>query len=115
MDGQVLTEIAHERSTYVVTVAFKDHDDKAVTPSTASWTLTKGDGVVVNSRSNVSISNPGSVETIVLQGADLAILDGFEEEWRVLTVNFTYNALGYVGLPGKNSFRFKVRNMVAVT
>ncbi len=65
-----LTTNAVEKSTYIVTAAFTDEDGDAVTPNAGLvWTLTDMNGVVINSREDVSISPDTSVD-IVLSGND---------------------------------------------
>ena len=59
-----------DKSTFVITVRFFDEDEVAMTPVTATWTLTKLNGTVINSRSAVSIT-PATSANIVLSGADL--------------------------------------------
>lgn len=100
-----LTELAAERSTYIVTVAFKDEDGAAVVPSTATWTLTDTAGAVVNSRSAVSLAPVSATEEIVLTGADLALTGSVPEE-RVVTVKSTYTSSLGVGLTFNEEIRF---------
>lgn len=101
---------AFEESTFKITVSFLDSDGVAVTPTSATWTLTKKDGTVVNSRSAVSIGAPTSVEVITLQGDDLAILDGKDLEYRVFLVEAVYPGTE----PVKGQAWFALENLTKV-
>lgn len=109
-----LTTKAIEKSTYVVTVAFKDENDAAIAPATAAWTLSDEDGRTINSRVDVSISSPTSSESIVLSGDDLAILTKRDGGERVLTVEGTYDSTLATGLPFKDYATFTIQPLVAV-
>ena len=108
-----LTTHAVERSTFVVTASFTDENGEPVTPTTLQWTLTDLEGNVINNRSQVSIT-PSSTVDIVLSGDDLA-LQGDSPEMRVLTIEGTYNSTLGTGLPLKESVKFIVDNLVAVS
>lgn len=82
---------AYEKSAYGVVVAFVDENGAPVTPTSATWTLTDGQGQVVNSRSAVSISPLSTSVTIPLTGNDM-VLTGYFGTERVLTVNALYNS-----------------------
>jgi len=110
----LLTTHADEKSTYVVTAAFTDEDGNAVTPNTLTWALTDSDGTVINDRDDESISPDTSVD-IVLSGDDLQIVDSSDDGVRILTVEGTYNSDAGSGLPLKESCKFIVDNLVAVT
>ncbi|HDM76324.1 MAG TPA: hypothetical protein ENG51_07620 [Deltaproteobacteria bacterium] len=108
-----LTTHAVEKSTFVITVAFQDEQGNSVTPNELTWTLTDMNGNVINNRDQVSITPASSVD-IVLSGDDLA-LEGDAPELRVLTVEGTYSSDLGSDLPIKDSVRFIVDNLVAVS
>lgn len=117
----VLTEdtggIAPEEGTYILTAAFFDADDEAVTPKSAEWTLTDEDGNIKNTREDIEIGS-GDLDTtvdIVLSGDDLAI--GSNEQppyYRFLTVKAIYDAAEGSDLPLNDQCRFQIGNLVAV-
>ena len=110
-----LTTHAKEKGTFVITCAFTDEDDSAVTPTTLTWTLTNTSGTVINSRQDVAVSSPSSSEDITLQGDDLQILSATDNGRRVLTVEGTYDSGELTDLPIKESCYFTVDNLVAVS
>ena len=104
---------AVEQSTYKITVTYKDEDGRWVVPNTASWTLTDGDGKVINARSDVAIAVPGLTNDIVLQGADLACRSG-QDETRIVTVSIEYDSGAGLDLPCKEQVSFPLKNLKAV-
>lgn len=111
----VLKTQAIEKSSYIITATFIDENDQAVVPDTGlNWTLTDASGNIINSRDGVTIT-PASTITIVLSGDDLAIADTTKRT-RLLTVEGTYNSAAAGGsIPIKDSCKFDVVNLVAVT
>jgi hypothetical protein len=109
-------EFAVEKSTYIVTMNFKDENDDAVPPASGTWTLTDGDGNVINSREDVALSGLAAEMSVVLSGDDLALADGFSgnSESRIFTVEATYNSDLGVGLPLRDQLEFPVYNLGAV-
>ena len=105
-----LEQDANEKGEYLITLAFKDENGVAQTPTSATWTLTKYDGTVVNSREDVAIGSPTSSETVTLSANDLAILDSLDREKRIFTVNWVFG-----GVTRRDQVAFHVRNLVAVT
>jgi len=94
-----LSTVAKEGGTCILTLTFLDEDGNAVTPTSATWTLTDSDGAVVNSRLNVVISALGPTASIVLTGNDLPSGSHYLEEL-LLTVNAVYDSVAYGnGLP----------------
>lgn len=81
-----LTTQAVERSTFVVRVDFTDEYGRPAVPDLAAWTLTNGDGAVINSLSDIPVSPLASSVNIILTGDDLAILGERGREYRQLTV-----------------------------
>ena len=110
-------EYAVEKSTYVVTLAFKDEDNDPVTPASGTWTLTDEDGTVINSREDIEISGLSTSNDVVLSGDDLAVSSGFAgvSEKRIFTFEGTYNSDLGVGLPLKDQLIFPVYNLGAIT
>jgi len=111
-----LTTHAAEQGTFVITVAFLDEDGAAEDVKTATWTLTDKDGTVINSRTNVTITDPTSSEDIVLSGDDLAFQTGESNTAiRILTVEATYDSDAGSDLPLKESVEFIIDNLIKVT
>ncbi len=96
-----ITTVVPERETAGFQVDFKDTDGTAVTPSSASWTLTDETGSVVNSREDVSMVVDTSV-VIVLSphasdpdGDDTALTSAEQltgSAYRYITVVYFYNS-----------------------
>jgi len=87
-----LTEHAEELSTYTVVAAFKDAAGSAVTPKSVVWTLTDMEGIVINSREDVSVT-PATSVTIVLSGGDLAFKSNeIGTVKRIVTVEAVYDS-----------------------
>jgi len=112
-----ISEAVNEKGTAVIEVRFVDEDGQAVTPKTGTYTLTDDEGNVVNSRQDVAISNLASSVNIVLSGDDLQISSGFSgsADWRILTVEITYDSNYGTDLPQKDTLKFAVNNLTAVT
>jgi hypothetical protein len=110
-----LTVVAKEKSTYVVTLAFTNAAGTAVTPDSATWTLSTMGGTVINSRANVAISPLASTVTVVLSGLDLAMQTGEAgTARRLFTVQATYTSTEGAALPLKDEFELRVSNLAAV-
>ena len=110
----LLTTIAKEKSTYMITIACTDEDGAAVAPATLTWSLSKSDGTAINSKTDVAISSPTSSETVVLSGDDLQIYAS-DDYIRVFVVEGTYNSDLGSGLPLKGSAKFQIEDIAAVT
>jgi len=110
-------DYAVEKSTYVVTMNFKDENDDAVVPTAATWTLSDGNGATINGRLDVVLSGLAAEMSVALSGDDLAIAAGFSgnAEKRIFTVEATYNSDLGVGLPLRDQLEFPVYNLGAVT
>jgi hypothetical protein len=111
-----LTTEAVEESTYVITLAFANKAGAAVTPDSATWTLTDGAGTVINSRSAVAIAPLADSVDVVLSGLDLAMQAG-ETGYaaRLLTVQAVYSSTEGASLPLNEEYQFQVRGLVVVT
>ena len=124
MAASVITTLAKEESTFIITVAPTDDTDVAVTPQTMLWTLTDLDGTVINSRTAIDFetdngnSEAGTLSTsmaIILNGDDLQITgSGDANEKRILTIEGTYNSDAGTGLPYTDQVIFIVENLKAV-
>jgi hypothetical protein len=111
-----LTVVAKEKSTYLVTLAFTNAAGTAVTPDSATWTLSTMAGTVINSRTAVAISPLASSVTVVLSGADLAMQSGeTSTARRLFTVQATYTSTEGSSLPLKDEFELRISNLAAVT
>ena len=110
MARAVLSTIANEGSTYVIRAAYFDEDDSAVTPDSVTWTLTNGNGVVINSREDVTIVTPSTYNDVVLGAADLRC-SGTRDETRVIIVKFVYDSSTVTDAPGVGQVEFTVQNI----
>lgn len=112
-----LTTAAVEQSTFAITASFTDDLGAPVVPNAGlTWSLYKkvaGIETVVNSRLNVAITSAASV-TIVLQGADLAIVAG-EPKSRWLLLSGTFNSSLGANLPLRENVSFRIVNLIGVT
>lgn len=109
-----LSIVPTEESTLVITAAYFDEDDNAITPKTGTWTLSDANGNVINERENVAISGLSTSNNIVLSGDDLAITvsTGFE---RVFTLKITYDSNYGNDLPLNQEAVFSIENLINVT
>jgi hypothetical protein len=108
---------ANEKSSVGVEWTFLKADGTAPEITAMTWTLSDLSGNVINSRSAVAVTDPGSPETIVLSGDDLAIVDATQEyEMRILTIEATYDPEnGGSDLPIKESAEFAVYNLQVIS
>lgn len=109
---EMLRKVAEEESSYIIRNTFTDESGDDVIPVSLYWDLTSVGGTVINSRLNQQVVTPAAITNVVLQGADLQILDG-EESYaeRIFTARATYNSTLGNGLPLNKFVRFKVRNL----
>lgn len=113
MARATLTTKAEEGSTYVITATYYDEDDNAVTPDSVAWTLTDGDGTVVNSRENEAIAVPSTSNDIVLGADDLRCSSG-RDETRVLILEYVYDSSAGSNLTGTAQASFIVQKIQTV-
>ena len=104
-----------ENSTAHITLAFTDQDGVATNPVTASWTLTRSDGSVVNSQEDIVLTPGSSSYDIYLTGDDLPSSTNSSYELLILTVSATYDYGGDEDLPYKAEFGIEVTNLTAVS
>ena len=109
-----LNVLAKEESTYIISSNFKDENDQAVIPKTIHWSLSDIDGIIINSREDVEITNLDSSVDILLSGDDLALPDE-SNPWRILIIKATYNSTLGVNLPLNEECRFKIVNWQNIT
>lgn len=108
---------AVEEGAYFPVVSFFDEDDAAVTPASATWTLTDGNGTVINSRTAVTITGLSTTATLALTGNDLAISTGelASRVLRKLLVQWLYtSSISGAGTPGTEEFSFYIKNASAL-
>lgn len=105
-----------ERSTALVTIAWYDEEDNAVTPTAATWSLYDADGNVVNDRSAEAFHEAlATTNHIVLTGADLAVLTTAPDNRRCITLQATYNSTYGTGLTLTENAWFSIDDLVGVT
>lgn len=112
-----LAKLADEQGAYGITCTFKANNVAVDAASIVSlaWWLTDLSGVVVNSRSNVTVSSIANPYTVVLTGADLQIFDkDAPVEGRILTLKGTYNSTLGDGLAFTAAVLFDVLNLLVV-
>lgn len=97
-----------ERSTRIVTVDLVDEDGNAVTPKSANFTLTDGNGALVNSRDAVPITPLASTLNVVLEGDDLVAGATLEERTRCVVIEGTYDSSHGSDLPINSACKFLV-------
>ena len=103
---------ATDQSSYVVKCDLTDENGDAVTPTSATWSLTDGNGEIINGRDSVVVSSLASTIYIALSGADINVIeDGLElDNMRCVTVAGTYNSSITGGLlPVRKSVKFLIK------
>jgi hypothetical protein len=105
---------ATERSTIGIRAQFTDEAGVAVVPTTLTWTLTDGNGAVVNSRSAVAIT-PAATVLFVLTNLDLSLASPLSSTTRYLLVEGTYNSSLGTGLALRDQVAFDIDDLVKVT
>ena len=110
--GATILGDAIEKSTYVITAAFKDSAGADVVPNSVVWTLTNSNGAVVNEREDVPIT-PASTVNVVLSGDDLALEDHGPR--RILTVLALYDSPYGDDLPMRARAVFNIDDLIAVS
>jgi hypothetical protein len=107
----VLIEV-NEDSTLTLAIVVTDANGDAVVPTVATWTLTDRDGVVINTRTDISIT-PSVAMTVNVAGDDLQILDQTKaREYRLFTVETNR---GSVNEPENIQTPFWVKNLKVIT
>lgn len=104
--------VALERSTVALVASFLDEDDQLITPTAINWSLTDGDGNVVNGRSEVDVV-PANQITVVLSGDDLAMAAG-DDGRRQVVIRAQYDGALGDDLPIVGVIEFTVRNVPGI-
>lgn len=103
---------AFERSSYVISVAFKDDNGTAVTPNKVSWDLSTLGGTIINNRLNVSETPATSID-IVLSGSDLRTLasEGNRQiVGRLVTIRGSYDSAAGTDLELSGDVKFDLQS-----
>ena len=101
-----------ERSTVALVASFRDEAGELITPTAINWSLTDGDGNVVNGRQAAEVA-PAEQVTIVLAGDDLAMSAG-DDGRRQVVIRATYDGTLGDDLPIVGVLEFTVRNVPGV-
>ena len=104
--------VALERSTVALVATFLDVDDQLITPTAINWSLTDGDGNVVNGRSEVDVV-PANQITVVLSGDDLSMAAG-DDGRRQVVIRAQYDGALGDDLPIVGVIEFTVRNVPGI-
>lgn len=112
MTTTVLGSLITENGSSLIQVAFTDATGTAVTPTSATWTLSTSAGEPINNRTDVVIGSLSTSVDIVLSGDDLAIGENGID--RILTVEWVYNSSIGDSLPGKAELYFALADLVNV-
>lgn len=102
-----------ERSTLALVASFRDEADELITPTAIAWSLTDGDGNVLNGRDELAVTPPANTITIVLSGDDLAMATG-DDGRRQVVIRATYDGDLGDGLPITGLIEFTVRNVPGI-
>ena len=107
-----LMTIALERSTVALVASFRDEADELITPTVVNWSLTDGDGNIINENDAIDVS-PANQITVVLSGDDLALSAG-DDGRRQVVIRATYDGTLGDDLPIVGVLEFTVRNVPGV-
>jgi hypothetical protein len=103
-----------EESTYIIKLEFKDEEGGATSPATMVWSLRDENGNIVNNRESTAISDPSSIEYIVLGTDDLS-LSGKGAGKRYIVCEGTYDSPTHgSGIPLNDSAQFGIENLIGV-
>lgn len=114
MSTTIISEKANEKGTFVVTASFTDENGDSVIPVSITWSLSRSDGTIVNSRQDVSVGSPAATVNIVLYGSDLATFSG-DNYRRILTIEALYNSDLGGQYPIKDEMHFAINDLVSIT
>lgn len=104
--------IVLERSTVAAVASFRDEAGELIIPSVIKWTLTDGDGNVINNQANIDIV-PANTVNIVLSGDDLAMTAG-DDGRRQVVIRAVYDGTLGDDLPIVGVLEFTVRNVPGI-
>jgi hypothetical protein len=110
-----LNLVAIEEGTYVLNIAFKDEDGAAISPNSATWTLTDLNGNVINNKLEQIIAPIAAVKDVVLTGDDLALSTSYYGNERMFLVEYIYDSTLGNDLPAKTQAIFDIENLVKVS
>lgn len=111
---RLTSPVGRKRSSAVIRVNFKNEYGSPIVPKSATWTLTKVDGTVVNDRYRVSIADLAASVDVRLSGLDLAVSRGRAVQDRVFTVEAVYDSDYESDIPLNDACIFSVENLTAV-
>lgn len=114
---QIITTIADEGSTLIVTVAFQDEDGTPTAPKTLRWSWVDKFGNPINSLEDVVVSTLTESVDIVLSGDDLQILEteaAFMYVDRRFIAKATYDSDLGSNLPVNGSAAIRLENLLNV-
>ncbi len=101
----------NEKTTSLITVAFRDENGGAVTPSAASYRIDDAlSGAAIRPLTDLGPGGP-SVEITITDAENRILVPENSTEERLLTVFFTYGA----GKKGNAEYRYIVKNLSMVT
>lgn len=103
-------DVWNEKSTVMLTVAFKDEDGTAVTPSAATYridAITEGHTVLAST----SLSGLSTSVSIHITSAQNAALSNAPYSERVVTVEYDYGTTKH----GTAEYRYKLKNLTGVS
>lgn len=103
-------DIVNEKSTLMLTLAFKDEDGVAVIPSSATYRIdAPQEGLTILPATAIS-SLSSSVSLEITSAQNQAVSSAPYSE-RVVTVEFVYS----LTKKGVNEYRYKLKNLTGVT
>lgn len=102
-----------ERSTLALVASFHDEADELITPSAIVWSLTDGDGNVLNERDELPVTPTANTITIVLSGDDLAMPAG-DDGRRQVVIRAVYDGNLGDDLPITGLIEFTIRNVPGI-
>ena len=108
----ILPEVK-DRSGYVIGVAFTNELNQPVTPIAATWSLTDGNGAIINEQQD-NLIIPAESVYITTQGDDNAYTDGGSrlDNTRVLVVKTEYlSALTGQPTPKNGGVRYAISDL----
>lgn len=111
---EMLNGVAREGSVFEINLVWKDHKGLAMTPTSATWTLTTPDGTVINSREDIAITGLATTNAVVLGGSDLTVSGPGDREIEVFTVEGVYTVGNVVAGNFKKQWGFYVENLAVV-
>jgi hypothetical protein len=114
MASILLEDHAEEEGTFHIICTFDDEDGVDCAPSAIAWTLSDGDGNILNGRDAVAVGSPATSVTITLQGTDLSIVAGQTNE-RLFLIKWTYNSTYGAGLINYKQASFIIDDWKKVT